>query len=211
MWVHTSESLDDLLGDLVSKYDPKTRNGVQLSIQNHTGVTSSQANFRHLHFGIDNAKSEPDWTDHGRLGNAILIFGMTVYQGQLFCGTCEAGETEAGHVFRYDGRQWTDCGSPAPCNSVSSLAVFDGKLYVGVSKYRLRGSALSESENPNIGGKVFRYDGDNQWTKVGDFEGIDAINGLVVFRNQLYASSLYAPAAFFRYEGGTTWTSLWYS
>ena len=207
MWVNTAAELDDVLGDLVSKYDPVSRRGFNFSIQNYAGVTSSQSNHRHLHFGIDNGSAVGSWTDHGRLGDAVLIFGMAVYEGQLFAGTCEAGETQAGRVFRYDGKTWTDCGSPDKCNAVSSLAVYDGKLYVGVSKYRLAGSSLTESENPNLGGKVYRYDGDDQWTHCGTLPDTEAINGLVVYRGKLYAGSLYAPAGFFRYEGGTEWTS----
>jgi hypothetical protein len=34
------------------------------------------------------------------------------------------------------------------------------------------------------------------------------VGGLVVFQGRLYASSLYKPAGFFRYEGGTQWTRL---
>lgn len=207
MWVDTAAELDDVLGDLVSKYDPVSRRGFNFSIQNYAGVTSSQANYRHLHFGIDNGSSVGSWTDHGQLGNAVLIYGMAVYEGQLFAGTCEAGETQAGRVFRYDGETWTDCGSPDKCNAVSSLAVYDGKLYVGVSKYRLAGSSLSESENPNLGGKVYRYDGDDQWTHCGTLPDTEAINGMVVYRGKLYAGSMYAPAGFYRYEGGTEWTS----
>lgn len=206
MWVHTEHELDDVLGDLVSKYDPVTRTGFNLSIQNYAGVTSSQSNHRHVHFGIDNGRTDPEWIDHGRLGNAVLIYGMAVYDGQLFVGTCEAGEEEAGRVFRYDGRDWTDCGAPDKCNSVSSLAVYNGKLYVGVSKYRLAGSSLTESDNPNLGGKVYRYDGDNQWRHCGTLPEVEAINGMVVYRGELYAGSMYAPAGFFRYEGGTKWT-----
>lgn len=207
LWVHTAEELDDLLGDLLSKYDPVTRTGFNFSIQNYAGVTASQANYRHVHFGIDNGQDEPKWTDHGQLGKAALIYGMAVYNGQLFAGTCEAGRDQAGHVFRYNGRTWTDCGSPDRCNAVSSLAVHGGKLYVGVSKYRLAGSALNESPNPHRGGKVYRYDGDNRWTHCGTLPDVEAINGMVVYRGKLYASSMYAPAAFFRYEGGTAWTS----
>lgn len=207
MWVNTAAELDDVLGDLVSKYDPVSRRGVNFSIQNYAGVTSSQSNYRHLHFGIDNGASVGKWTDHGQLGNAVMIFGMAVYDGQLFAGTCEAGPKQAGRVFRYDGKTWTDCGSPDKCNAVSALAVYDGKLYVGVSKYRLGGSSLAESENLNLGGKVYRYDGDDQWTDCGTLPETEAINGLVVYRGQLYAGSLYAPAGFFRYEGGTEWTS----
>lgn len=205
--IHTEEELDDALGDLLSKYDPQSRRGFNFSIQNNAGVTSSQANYRHLHFGIDNGSDAGAWTDHGRLGNAIMIFGMAVYQGQLFAGTCEAGEQQSGRVFRFDGQKWTDCGSPDPCNAVSSLAVYQGKLYVGVSKYRLAGSALGESENPHLGGKVFRYDEDGQWLNCGSLPDTEAINGMVVYRGQLYAGSLYAPAGFYRYDGGTRWTS----
>ncbi|WP_417737210.1 LamG-like jellyroll fold domain-containing protein [Rosistilla oblonga] len=207
MWVNTAAELDDVLGDLVSKYDPVSRRGFNFSIQNYSGVTSSQANDRHLHFGIDNGSPVGQWTDHGQLGNAVMIFGMAVYQGQLFAGTCEAGPTQSGRVFRYDGKTWTDCGSPDKCNAVSAFAVYDGKLYAGVSKYRLGGSSLEESENPNLGGKVYRYDGDDSWTYCGTLPETEAINGLVVYRGKLYAGSLYAPAGFFRYEGGTEWTS----
>jgi hypothetical protein len=207
MWANTAEKLDDVLGDLVSKYDPVSRRGFNFSIQNYAGVTSSQSNYRHLHFGIDNGSAVGSWTDHGQLGNAVLIFGMAVYEGQLFAGTCEAGEQQSGRVFRYDGKTWTDCGSPDKCNAVSSLAVYDGQLYVGVSKYRLAGSSLTESDNPNFGGKVYRYDGDSRWVPCGALPDTEAINGMVVYRGRLYAGSLYAPAGFFRYEGGTEWTS----
>ena len=44
-------------------------------------------------------------------------------------------------------------------------------------------------------------------TNCGKLGETGAINGMVVYRGKLYASSLYAPAGFFRYEGGTTWTS----
>ncbi len=205
--VHTEEELDDALGDLLSKYDPQSRRGFNFSILNNAGVTSSQANYRHVHFGIDNGSTVPQWSDHGRLGNAVMIFGMAVYDGQLFAGTCEAGEKEAGRVFRFDGQTWTDCGSPDKCNAVSSLAVYQGKLYVGVSKYRLAGSSLSESENPHLGGKIYRYDGDGKWLHCGTLPDTEAINGMVVYRGQLYAGSLYAPAGFYRFDGGTQWTS----
>jgi len=207
-WVHTDESLDDVPGDILNKFDPDSRTGFQLSLDSRPGVTSSQSNWRNLHFGIDSGQSETKWTDHGRLGKAVLIYGMAVHNGQLFAGTCVAGEKEAGRVFRFDGEKWTDCGAPDLCNAVSSLAVFQGKLYVGVSKYRLGGSSLTESENPNFGGKIYRYDGDNKWVHCGTLPEVEAINGMVVYRNQLYASSMYAPASFFRYEGGTKWTSL---
>lgn len=206
--VNTAEVLDDVLGTIVSRYDPKTRRGFQLSLKNHAGVTSSQSNYRHLQFGIDNGQMESQWTDHGQLGNAILVYSMAVYDGQLFAGTCVPGQDESGHVFRFNGgKEWIDCGSPDRCNAVTSLAVYHGRLYAGTGKYRLGGSSLAESENPHLGGKVYRYDGDGQWKHCGMLPDVEAINGMVVFRGKLYASSMYKPASFFRYEGGTKWVS----
>jgi len=207
LWVHTEEDLDNVLGSILSKYDPETRTGLHLSIDNRPGVTASQANDRQLHFGIDQGRSESEWTDHGQPGNAVFVQSMSVHEGSLFVGTCVAGKDEAGRVFRYDGTTWTDCGAPDLCNSVSSMAVYRGQLYVAVSKYRLGGSSLPESENPHQGGKVYRYSPDGRWENCGALPGTAAINGMVVFRGSLYAGSMYAPAGFFRYDGGTTWTS----
>ena len=86
--------------------------------------------------------------------------------------------------------------------------MFEGKLYAGVSKYRLAGSALSESENLHLGGRVFRYDGETRWTDCGQLPGTEGIGGVAVFRGKLYAGSLYKPAGFFRYEGDQNWTTL---
>ncbi len=210
-WVHISgdAELDDAYGDIVSQYDPATRRGFSLSITHNSGVTTNQSNTRNIHFGIDNGQIEAEWTDHGRPGDAVLIFALAVHDGQLYAGTCESGRDQSGHVYRFDGdSKWIDCGSPNRCNSVSSLAVYGGQLYAGVSKYRLGGSALAESENPNLGGKVYRYAGGQRWEDCGQLPDTEAIGGLVVFGGKLYASSLYKPAGFFRYKGGREWTSL---
>jgi len=206
--VKTEADLDDVIGDLLSKFDSAGRKGFQLSIKNHAGVTSSQSNDRHLHFGIDNGQIEPQWTDHGQLGDAILIYSMAVYNGQLFAGTCVPGKDSAGHVYRFSGDdKWIDCGSPDLCNSVSSMAVLNGRLYVGTARYRLKGSSLAESGNPHHGGNVYRYEGDGKWAHCGNLPGVEAINGMVAYNGKLYASSMYAPAALFCYDGDKQWTS----
>jgi len=203
--VYLERELDGVSGDLASLYDPVRRKGFYLTIKSNA-ATSSQANSRHLQFGIDNGK-ESAWLDCGRPGKAILAFAMAVHEGHLYAGTCEPGKTESGRVYRYGGdKRWIDCGAPASCNTVTALAVYDGKLYAGVGKYRLAGSALKESENLNSGGRLFRYDGDTKWTECGQLPNTEAIGGLVVYRGKLYASSLYKPAGFYRYDGGTKWT-----
>lgn len=206
-WAHTDADLDDVLGDLASKFDPAARRGFTWSIKNGAGVTTSQANHRHVHFGID-AGTEPKWSDVGRPGNAVYVMALAVQEGRLFAGTCEPGKDEAGHVFRYDGgTRWVDCGRPDRCNAVTALAVHGGRLYAGTGRYRLGGSALPESPNTNPGGKVYRHDGDARWTDCGQLPGADAVGGLVVYRGELYASTLYRPAGFFRYKGGREWVA----
>ncbi|MHC5538310.1 LamG-like jellyroll fold domain-containing protein [Singulisphaera rosea] len=205
VWVKTEGASDDSPGDLVSKFVPATRRGLNWSIKSGAGMTNSQANDRHIHFGID-SETEPAWSDRGRPGNAVYVMAMAVHDGGLFVGTCEGGPGETGHVFRYDGNdRWVDCGSPDRCNAVTSLAAFGGKLYAGTGKYRLAGSSLTESPNTNFGGKVFRYDGDGRWVDCGRLPDTEAVGGMVVFRDELYASSLYKPAGFFRYRGGDNW------
>ncbi len=180
-----------------------------MGIYNHGGVTNSQPNTRQLHFAIDQARLEEQFTDHGRPGNAVFIFSLCVHEGQLYASTCHAGANEAGHVFRFEGGQkWKDLGSPDHCNAISAMTVFDGQLYAASAKYRLAGSSLSESDNPNTGGKVFRLGAGDVWEPCGlvspETEGIAS---LIEYRGKLYASSLYRPAGFFRYEGGQQWVA----
>jgi hypothetical protein len=204
VWINIGEELDDVPGDIVCKYDPVLHNGFQLGIKSNA-VTTSQANALQLNFGIDNDQLSK-WVDCGRPGNALCAFSMASYKGTLYAGTCEAGKDESGHVYRYDdAKLWINCGSPDKSNSVMALAVFNGKLYAGTAKYRLAGSALPESENLNFGGSIFRYEGDKNWVRCGQLPAAEAIGGLIVYKGDLYASSLYRPAGFFRYNGDTTW------
>ena len=198
-----------LTGDLISQYDPRSRRGFQLSLKSAAGVTSNQPNWRHLQFGIDDDRSGA-WRDCGRPGEAVFGFALAVHEGALYAGTCEAGQGQAGTVYRYGGEQnWIDCGAPDRSNSVTSLAVYRGQLYAGTGKYRLAGSSLTESENEQLGGRVFRYAGGKQWVLCGELPDTEAIGGLVVFKDRLHASSLYRPAGFFRYEPETqTWSRL---
>ncbi|HID75809.1 MAG TPA: LamG domain-containing protein [Planctomycetaceae bacterium] len=208
VWLHTESPLDDIVGDLVSKYDAAARRGFVFNVKHNVGVPTSPANDRHLQFGVDDGSPNLKWTDCGRPGKAVLVYTLTVHGGHLYAGTCVAGKDDAGRVFRYaGGTRWIDCGAPDRCNAVSALASYQGQLYAAVSKYRLRGSALAESENPHRGGRVYRYDGARKWVLVGTLPNVEAINGLVVFRGKLHASSMYAPAGLFRYEGGNTWNA----
>lgn len=205
VWVHTDERLEDAIGDLISKFDPVARRGLNWCIKNTPGTSGSQSNYRNIHFGID-AGTEPKWTDCGRPGKSMHTMALAVHEGELFAGTAEHSVDESGHVYRYTGEQgWRDCGSPDRCNGVSSLATYEGKLYAGTCHYLFSGTLYPESLNVNPGGKVFRYDGDHRWTDCGKLAETDAIGGLVVYKGKLYGSSMYRPAGFFRYEGDQNW------
>ena len=214
-YVEIPAALDDVVGDVVSKFDAQKRRGFQLSIVTNAAASSGTSNRCQVQFGIDDDYRDADWRDEGRPGNSVLIFALATHAGRLYAGTCEPEADQAGHVYRYDGPgRWHDLGSPDRANSVAALAEFDGQLYAATARYRLRGSALADSPNTAIGGGVFRYDDEAQaWVDCGRLttgasDGtVEAINGLVEYRGRLYASSTYSPG-FFRYEGGTTWTSL---
>ncbi|MCZ2341290.1 MAG: LamG domain-containing protein [Bacteroidales bacterium] len=207
LWVHTGTHAEDE-GDLVTCYDSQKRMGFQLALRTNTGVTSSAANVRQLQFGID-AGSEPRWTEVGHPGGATLAFALAVHDGHLYAGTANNAPKAQGHVYRYAGNaKWLDCGAPDQCNAITSLISFAGKLYAASGKYRFAGSALPESDNPHRGGGIFRYLGEQKWEEVGRLPHVEAVGGMVAFQGRLYASSLYRPAGFFRYESDNKWTAL---
>lgn len=213
LWVRTEQILDDVLGDLVSQYDPVTRTGFNLSIQNYAGVTSAQSNYRNVHFGIDAGRVDPEWTDCGRPGNNLFVFALCVYDGNLYAGTFETGKEEAGHVYRYEGgTHWVDCGSPDRSNSVQALALYNGKLYAGTGRYLAKGSSLPESTNERPGGKVYRYEGGKRWVDCGKLSNSETgesftVGGMAVYQGELYAGVSKPPGrGLYRYDGGTSWT-----
>jgi hypothetical protein len=206
VWMQSVEVADVTPGDLLSQYDPVNRRGFHLTLKSNPGATTSQANWRHLQFGIDDNQTSA-WRDCGRPGKALFAMALATHDGALYAGTCEPGKGESGRVYRYaDGEQWTDCGAPDQSNSVTAFAVHEGALYAGTGRYRVAGSALPKSENTVLGGRIFRYEGKEVWVDCGQLPQAEAVGGLVVFRGKLHASSLYRPAGFFRYEGGTRWT-----
>ena len=97
--IWTAKELDGVVGDIVSKFDPTHRRGLNLSVKNHAGAVTSQTNFRNLHFEVDDA-TEAEWRDYGRPGNAVAIWALANHHGQLFAGTYEQGSHEVGGVFR---------------------------------------------------------------------------------------------------------------
>jgi len=209
--VDLTGSDDDLPGDLVNHFDHETGKGWMLSITSRSGLVHSRSNHRQIHFGIRGGESdfEPNWTDHGRPGGSVYVQAMTVFEGSLYVGICDPSPQGKGGVFRFvPPARWEDLRLPIKCNAVTSLVVHKGQLHAGSGKYRLAGSALAESENPEQGGEVFRLESGGNWTNLGRLGESEAVGGLVVFRGKLHASSLYKPAGFFRMEEAGRWTTL---
>lgn len=208
MWVRSDEIKEQLGGDLLSHYDPAARRGFHLTLKSNLGVTSNQANWRQLQFGIDDDRIS-QWSDCGRPGNALFAFSMAEHQGKLFVGTCEPGREDRGRVYQYRGAgAWQDCQAPVSANSITAMAEFRGELYVATGRYRVAGSSLPESENMTPGGQILRYARDGSWIDCGQLPEVEAVGGLVVYQGKLYASSLYHPAGFFRWDGQDGWTEL---
>ncbi len=216
VWIHTDQRLDDVLGDLLTCYDPATRTGFTLSLMNYAGVTNAQSNWRNLLFGIDAGRVDSQWTDCGRPGTNQQVKSLTVFDGDLYAAVWEPGKNQTGHVYRYaGGKRWIDCGSPDKANAIASMAVFNGKLYVGSERYSGGGSSLPLSPNENDGGSVFRYEGGSRWTNCGKIADVRSVSGLAVFNGKLYAGTGTTGAwrdtprtrGMYRYDGDGNWTS----
>lgn len=225
-WVRSDDPASDIVGDIVSKFDPSSRRGLQLGIVTNSGVTSTaQSNYRHLHFGIDAAQIDEGWTDCGRPGNAVFITSLAVCNGHLYAGTFESGEGEQGRLWRYDGGQrWVDLGNPVGCNAISSIVAFEGELYCGTGRYMGAGSALGPTKNHIPGGKVYRVTPDGDWTECGHpgaegatpeeqpVEGYatgkaDEVLALTVYRGELYCAGMHRRGVF-KYQGSEAWTAV---
>lgn len=224
VWLHTDAANGDVVGDVVSKFDPAARRGFGLGIVSNIGVTTTaQANCRNIQFGIDQGRVDAAWTDRGRPGNAAKVMALHVSGGDLFAGTFELEADQTGHLWRYAGdRDWQDLGAtPDGSNAVPTVARHEGALYCGTGRYNPLGSCMGEARNPKPGGKVYRIESDGKWTDCGRPGGDDAtpeekpvsgyetgkaddVAGLTVFRGDLYCTSNHRRGAF-RYEGGKDW------
>lgn len=222
-WVRTEGDLGDVVGDVLSKFDTDTRKGLQLSIVTNGGMTyTSQSNYRSLHFGIDDGRVKPGFTDCGRPGNAAMIAALKVFDGALYTGTFESGARDVGRVWRYEGGgAWTDLGSPDGSNIVNSLAEWNGRLYSGTGRYWPHGSAMGDALNNTPGGKMYRLEPDGQWVFCGHPGAEDAVPenalaagpnsgkaddllALTVFRGGLYCTSNHRKGVF-KYQGDQAW------
>src|SRR5687767_6444811 len=65
MWVLCETPMASTLGDLLSKFDPAKRRGINLHVSGSSPAYSAMSDTRHVHFGIDDDYVS-DWKDHGK-------------------------------------------------------------------------------------------------------------------------------------------------
>lgn len=226
-WIHTDAVHTDVVGDLFGRFDSTSRRGINLCLLTNTGVTSTaQPNRRHLQFGIDDARLEPEWQDCGRPGNAVLVTSLLAADGLLYVGTLETGAKETGHLFRYDGgKRWVDLGNPAGTNAVHSVTEFEGAIYCAAGRYATAGSCLGNTIlNNTRGGQIYRVEENGEWTCCGhpgleetidddkpsgpyNLGKADDSMSLTSYRGNLYCVSNHMKGVF-KYEGGQEWKKI---
>ncbi|HEX2474107.1 MAG TPA: hypothetical protein VHK01_05150, partial [Lacipirellulaceae bacterium] len=204
-WVYTERDVDDVIGDMVTKFDPATRKGFNLTINASNPGYNSPSNLRNVFFGVDSGTTGK-WTDCGRPGRAHISDALTVFEGDLYAGTTDGeDESEWAHVFRYrGGQQWEDCGRLGNdrTRGVYAMIVHEGELYAA--------TAASHGEQPPEipFGRVYRYRGGQHWEDIGQPGENRRLHSLASFNGKLYVAAFNigdAHGQCYVYEGGQNW------
>jgi hypothetical protein len=217
-WVSTEKQLDDVLGDVVNKYDPTRRKGFTLNLKSSSGGYQSSGDDRHVHFGIDNGRLS-EWQDCGRPSKTsnYVSNSLTVYRGQLYAAITDAKDkSDWCHVFRYGGgKKWIDCGrvGQGMTTGVMSLIVHQGSLYAATTTYDWT-RVFSGKYDPV---RVYRYEGGTRWIDCGQPGECLRINCMASYKGRLYAGGDRGmlqpgerqwkgrPYKVYVYDGGTKW------
>lgn len=186
-WVYTNKLLGDVIGDIISKYDPPRRKGFTLNIKSSSGGYQSSGDDRHVYFGIDNGRLS-NWRHCGRPSNTsnYVSNSLTVYQGKLYAAITDAKEEKDWcHVYRYDGeKNWVDCGrvGNGRTTGVIPLIVHQGKLYAATTTYDWTRVFKGDYDS----GRVYRYDGGKRWKDCGQPGSSLRLNCIASYQGKLY-------------------------
>jgi hypothetical protein len=208
VWVRCETPLASTLGDLISKFDPSARRGVNLHLSGSSPAYSAMSDSRHVHFGIDDGYLS-EWVDHGQpWASNSLISNLVAYDGGLYCGIADADRPkDRAHVFRFGGDQkWIDCGrlgDDPNHHSVMSMIVHRGKLVAGTGIWdwvqALGGLKGAPAPAPT---RVYQYEGGTRWKDLGQVGHGSRVLCLASFKGELYAGLDRAGGGrAFRYDG----------
>ena len=213
-WIHLERDLDDVVGDIVSKFDSRSRRGLNLYVKGSSPTYSSHGDARNVHFGIDNGV-DGSWEDCGKLWPSnTYVSSLVVYKGELYGGVADAADPQdACHVFRYaGGTQWLDCGRVGPnlrTRSVYSMIVHQGDLYAGTGQYDWQTVNLENCDPA----RVYRYTGGKQWVDCGQPGANYRILSMASYQGGLYVGTDVTGGAprgpstgkVYRHLGGAAW------
>ena len=186
-WVYTKQELEDVIGDVLGKYDASKRRGFTLSIKASSGGYNSHGNDKHVYFGIDNGKVT-DWEDCGRpcASSNYVSNSLTVFDGHFYAGTTDANKEEDWcHVYRYaGGKDWGDCGRVGKLRTrgVGPMVVHDGKLYAATWSYDWTRVATDRLDYCH----VYQYLGGQAWQDIGQPGQCRRLFGMATFRGGIY-------------------------
>ena len=177
-WVRCEQPMRGVFGDILSKFDPSGRSGLNFSIAGSSPAYNGMSDTRHVHFGIDDGYLS-SWEDCGQpWPSNSLVPCLIVYEGELYCGTADASNpTDACRVLKWTGgTEWTDCGrlgSDPDHLSVQAMIVHDGKLYAGTGVWDwVKAHGAVEGFQPALS-HVFVYEGGTEWRDLGQVgEGV---------------------------------------
>lgn len=182
--------VNDVLGDLVSKFDPATRKGFVLTFKSNTSGYNGLSDTRNLYFGVDSG-TEGKWADCGRPGGvAHSSDALTVFNGDLYVGTVDApNQADRAHVYRYRGGQtWEDCGQlgEGKVPGVWAMIVHQGSLYAATA-----GPHGGENVNKGEFARVYKYLGGTEWEDLGQPGENYRVNSLASYNGQLICTAIH--------------------
>ena len=111
-WIQCEAPMTHIFGDVLSKFDPSRRIGLNLHVAGSSPAYSAMSDQRHIHFGID-AGHAGSWEDLGKPEpTSSHVTSLLTWKGKLYAGIADAATPDAAcRVFCYEGDQsWHDCG-----------------------------------------------------------------------------------------------------
>ena len=191
-WVRCQASMTHVFGDILSKFDPVGRSGLNLQVAGSSPAYSAMSNQRHVHFGIDDGYIGC-WEDFGKPEPSnSCVTALVTWQGELYAGIADAATPEkACRVFRYRSAQnWEDCGrlgGDPNVLSVQSMLVHDDRLYAGSGNWdwdKARGDMPGFTPSKV---HVYEYQGGTEWRDLGQVGQGYRVMCLGSFAGSLYA------------------------
>jgi len=211
-WVWTAADTEDVLGDILTQFDPVRRRGFNFGLKASAGGYSSHGDDRHVFFGLDDGRVGA-WEDCGRpsLTSNYVSNSLTVFNGDLYAANTDAArEEDWSHVFRYRGGQsWEDCGrvGQLKARGIGPMIVHRGGLYAASWNYDWTRVGIARPRQPAYEAdfcRVYRYAGGTRWEDVGQPGQCRRLFGLASYRGRLYVTA--EDGRCYVHDGERAWT-----